>query len=79
MPVVGVDAHKKTHTLVAVDDLGRKLGERTVAATSEGHLSAVQWVGQWPDVRFAVEDCRRAKDVEIVVLRHQFAVPHRQV
>jgi transposase len=58
MPVVGVDAHKKTHTLVAVDDLGRKLGEKTVAATSEGHLSAVQWAGQWPGVRFAVEDCR---------------------
>ncbi|WP_344301513.1 IS110 family transposase, partial [Paractinoplanes deccanensis] len=58
MPVVGVDAHKKTHTLVAVDDLGRKLGEKTVAATSEGHLSAVQWAAQWPDMRFAVEDCR---------------------
>jgi hypothetical protein len=31
--IVGVDAHKRTHTLVAVDDLGRKLAERTVAAT----------------------------------------------
>ncbi|MFC3745066.1 IS110 family RNA-guided transposase, partial [Paractinoplanes deccanensis] len=41
-----------------VDDLGRKLGEKTVAATSEGHLSAVQWAAQWPDMRFAVEDCR---------------------
>ena len=58
MPVVGVDAHKKTHTLVVVDDLGRKLSEKTVAATSEGHLSAVQWAGQWLGVRFAVEDCR---------------------
>jgi transposase len=58
MVVVGVDAHKRTHTLVAVDDLGRKLGERTVAATSDGHLRAVQWVSQWAGTRFAVEDCR---------------------
>lgn len=27
--VVGVDAHKRSHTLVAVDVVGRKLGERT--------------------------------------------------
>jgi hypothetical protein len=39
MVVIGVDAHKRTHTLVAVDDAGRKLGERTLAATSEGHLT----------------------------------------
>jgi transposase len=42
MVIVGVDAQKRTHTLVAVDEAGRKLGERTVAATSEGHLQAVQ-------------------------------------
>ena len=38
MVIVGVDAHKRTHTLVAVDEVGRKLGERTVSATREGHL-----------------------------------------
>jgi transposase len=58
MVVVGVDAHKRTHTLVAVDEVGRKLAERLVAATSEGHLQAVAWAAQWPDVLFAVEDCR---------------------
>lgn len=56
--VVGVDAHKRSHTLVAVDEVGRKLGERTLAATSDGHLQAVQWASQWPRVRFALEDCR---------------------
>jgi transposase len=45
MVVIGMDAHKGTHALVAVDELGRKLGERTVAATSEGHLQAVLWAG----------------------------------
>ena len=58
MAVVGVDAHKRTHTLVAVDDLGRKLGEKTVPATGDGHFQAVEWARQWPQVRFAVEDCR---------------------
>lgn len=56
--VIGVDAHKRTHTFVAVDAVGRKLGEKTLPATSEGHLSAVEWAGQWPDVLFALEDCR---------------------
>ena len=58
--VVGVDAHKRTHTLVAVDQVGRKLAERTVAATSDGHLQAVRWAAQWPQpqVTFALEDCR---------------------
>ena len=29
--VIGVDAHKCTHTLVATDELGRELGHKTVA------------------------------------------------
>jgi len=56
--VIGVDAHKRTHTLVAADALGRQLGERTVAATSDGHMLALEWAAQWPVRRFAVEDCR---------------------
>jgi transposase len=34
--VIGVDAHKRTHTLVAADELGRELASKTVAATTEG-------------------------------------------
>jgi transposase len=60
--MIGVDAHKKTHTFVAVDEVGRRLEERTLPATTEGHLAAVQWASQWAvdggQVRFAVEDCR---------------------
>ncbi|HEY7594655.1 MAG TPA: IS110 family transposase, partial [Actinophytocola sp.] len=33
MVVVGVDVHKRTHTFVAVDEVGRELGQRTVEAT----------------------------------------------
>ena len=41
--VIGVDAHKKTHTLVALDGNGRKLAEKTVEATDAGHTTALHW------------------------------------
>ena len=58
MIVIGVDSHKRTHTVVAVDQVGRRLGERTVKATSDGHLELVRWSAQWSQVTFALEDCR---------------------
>jgi transposase InsO family protein len=39
MPVAGVDAHKKTHTLVAVDDLGRIRVHRGWYNTRRRHSS----------------------------------------
>jgi len=36
---LGVDAHKFTHTEVAVDGNGCELGTETVEATSAGHLT----------------------------------------
>ena len=41
MVVVGADVHKRTHTFVAVDEVGRKLAEKVVAATTAGHGEAV--------------------------------------
>ncbi|MFD1938305.1 IS110 family transposase [Nonomuraea mangrovi] len=58
MIVIGVDAHKRTHTLVAVDEVGRKLGERTIRATPDGNMEAATWATRWPQVKFAIEDCR---------------------
>ncbi|MGO8941469.1 MAG: IS110 family transposase [Mycobacterium sp.] len=60
MVVVGADVHKRTHTFVAVDEVGRKLAEKVVAATSAGHHDAVCWVRQrfGVDVVWAIEDCR---------------------
>ena len=58
MVILGVDAHKRTHTLVAVDEVGRKLGERTVSATRDGHLEAIAWAARWAERQFALEDCR---------------------
>jgi transposase len=60
MVVVGADVHKRTHTFVAVDEVGRKLGEKVVEATTTGHRQAVRWVrGQFGvEVVWAIEDCR---------------------
>lgn len=41
MITIGGVSHKRTHTFVAVDDLGRQLAETTVAATSDGHFAAL--------------------------------------
>ncbi len=59
--VVGVDAHKRTHTLVAVNQLGQKLGALTVEATDAGHLKALRWAQTTygPDpALWAIEDVR---------------------
>jgi len=61
MTIIGIDAHKATHTLVAVDHRGRKLGEKTVPATSAGHAGAIRWAHTAYDVNnliWGVEDVR---------------------
>lgn len=58
MVTVGVDAHKRSHTLVVVDGNGKQLAATTVESGSAGHTLAQQWAGQWPQRRWALEDCR---------------------
>jgi transposase len=60
MVLLGVDPHKDTHTVVAVDQAGRQLGQTTVAARTLGHGELLGWACQrWPEERlWAVEDCR---------------------
>jgi transposase len=59
MVTLGVDAHKRSHTVVAVDDNGRQLAARTVGTTPLDHLGLVRWAEQFgTDARWAVEDCR---------------------
>lgn len=60
---IGTDSHKATHTFVALDDIGRKVAETTLAATTEGHLRLLVWAAQLQpdapaDAVFALEDCR---------------------
>jgi len=63
MVTFGGDSHKRTHTLVAVDENGRQLGEVTVAATPSGHMEALSWACQWPERRWALENCRHLSRV----------------
>jgi transposase len=61
MIMFGVDAHKRSHTVVAVDDLGRQVGCITVGTTTAAHLGLWKWaqeVAGDADRRWAVEDCR---------------------
>ena len=60
MVVLGIDAHKRTHTVVAVDEVGRQLGVKvTQAASTAAHLELVVWADRFGgDRRWAVEDCR---------------------
>jgi transposase len=60
MVVVGVDAHKRTHTMVAVDDAGRALAERTLPATTAGNHDALRWARKrfGSELLWAVEDVR---------------------
>jgi transposase len=60
MVVLGIDAHKRTHTVVAVDEAGRQVGVHVTRATSTAaHLDLVRWAGRFgPERRWAVEDCR---------------------
>jgi transposase len=60
MVVVGADVHKHKHTFVAVDEVGRQLGEKTVNATTEGHTWAIMWAREQfgTELIWGIEDCR---------------------
>jgi hypothetical protein len=51
MVVLGTDAHKRSHTVVAVDEVGAEIGSITVAATTEGHLRLVKWAARFDQRR----------------------------
>ena len=56
MTVIGVDVHKRSLTAVAVDEVGREVGEQT---TVDG-AGLLVWSGKLPGERlWAVEDCRQ--------------------
>lgn len=69
MVTLGADLHQRWHTVVAVDGAGRKLDERTMSATPEGHLELRRWAERWPERRWALEGCRhlsRRLEAELV-------------
>ncbi|MGB0098012.1 MAG: IS110 family transposase, partial [Solirubrobacteraceae bacterium] len=60
MIVIGVDTHKGSRALSAVDEgTGRVRGSREIRADDAGHLAAVRWARRLDAERvWAVEDCR---------------------
>jgi transposase len=60
MVIIGIDAHKRTHTAVAVNAQGRQLAARTVGTTTADHLALLAWARQHgEELLWAVEDCRQ--------------------
>jgi transposase len=63
MVVLGVDPHKQTYTVVAVDQAGRQLAQLTVSARTDGQLRLLGWARRLPveggERRWAVEDGRQ--------------------
>jgi transposase len=60
MIVIGVDTHKRSHVLVALEAAtGATRGQLRIAATDDGTLEALRFAAELDDVRvWAVEDCR---------------------
>ena len=54
--IVGVDTHKAEHYAVALDGLGRRLGELTLAANPDGYAGLLTWMLQFGSIfQFGVE------------------------
>lgn len=82
MITVGIDAHKDSHTLVAVDPLGKRVDVLTVPARRAGHARILEWLTAFGDVTVAVEDCRhltRALEASLLLSGHQVVRVHTRL
>jgi transposase len=81
MVILGADTHKRSHTIVAIDQVGRSLGEKTVVATLIGHRQLIEWAAQFSERRWALEDVRHlSRRLEADLVRsgeHVVRVPTR--
>ena len=82
MTVIGIDAHKNWHTLVAVDEVGRRIDVLTVEARSAGHQKIMSWLEQFEEVSIAVEDCRhltRRLEADLLDAGHRVVRVHTRL
>src|SRR4051794_28999675 len=90
MVILGIDAHKRTDTVVGVDGNGRRLSSKTYGTTTSNHLALLCWADvldptgdqigeQAKPGRWAVEDCRnlsrRLKRALLATGKHLVRVP----
>lgn len=72
MIVIGIDAHRRSHTVVAVNAAtGRQIATLTVKANEEGHQQLLRFADHHDAERqWAVEDCRNlSRHLEAALLR----------
>ena len=56
--IVGVDTHKDAHVSVAIDHLGRRLGDLSIPTNQEGYEKLLSWAKEFGgEVTFGVEGC----------------------
>ncbi|WP_101653121.1 IS110 family transposase [Brevibacterium ihuae] len=82
MTVIGIDAHKDWHTLVAVDEVGRRIKELTVEARAVGHRKILTWLEGFETVTVAVEDCRhltRRLEADLLEAGHRVVRVHTRL
>lgn len=82
MTVIGIDAHKDWHTLVAVDEVGRRIKKLTVEARAVGHRKILTWLEDFETVTVAVEDCRhltRRLEADLLEAGHRVVRVHTRL
>src|SRR5215212_3478323 len=55
--VLGVDTHADAHVAVALDDLGRRLGHKTVPSTEAGYAALVAWAEEFGALKIVEALC----------------------
>lgn len=60
MVIIGIDVHKRSHTAVIADTVGRQIAVKTIGTTSNDHLALLAWANKHDDQErlWAIEDCR---------------------
>jgi len=53
--LIGVDPHKATNVVAAIDEQGELVGQETFAATRKGLRALERWAKRFPERRWAVE------------------------
>ncbi|WP_225735945.1 IS110 family RNA-guided transposase [Gulosibacter chungangensis] len=82
MITVGIDAHEDSYTLVAVDDVGKRIGCLTVQARQTGHERLLDWLTEYGTVEIAVEDCRhltRSLEAALLIAGHRVVRVHTRL
>src|SRR5918912_2890173 len=53
--VIGVDPHKATNVVAAIDEQGELVGQETFSANRKGLRTLQRWAKRFPERRWAVE------------------------